>query len=538
MRLRHSAALALAGLGLLAAAAARSPAATDHAGRQGGTLRVNVSNTDIDYADPALAYDFLSWQIEAATCAKLLNYPDLTGPAGARLRPEVAASMPSVSATGRIYSFTVRSGYRFNTGTPVTAASFVRAFERALTPKMQSPASTFVGDIAGADAFAKGRAKTISGVQTSGNRLVIRLARPAADFLARVAMPFFCAVPSDLPIDPQGVNTVPAAGPYYVASKIANRAIVLRRNQYYRGPRPRRLDEIQLTVNTNLNQSYLQVQRGEADYDAFGLPPAAHAELERRYGVNRGRYFVHPTMSVIYIALNTSRPLFSDVNMRRAVNFAVDRRVMLRVAGLNAGALTDQILPPSIPGFENAQIYPGSPNVARAKQLTGGQTAKAVLYSGNDPISTKQAVIVQANLKAIGIGVEIKQFPFAVQVAKSGRRGEPFDLNLIGWFADYPDPSDFINLLLDGSTIQAANNVNWAYFDDPEYNRKLAAAAKLTGNARYRAYGALDVDIMRNAVPWAPVYNATVREYVSSRVGCYQFHAVWGSLNYAAACLR
>ena len=243
-------------------------------------------------------------------------------------------------------------------------------------------------------------------------------------------------------------------------------------------------------------------------------------------------------MSVIYMALNTSRPLFREVDARRAVNFALDRRAMLRVAGLNGGSATDQILPPNVPGFENANLYPATPNVARARELLDGQTGKAVLYSGNDPTSQKQAVIIQANLKAIGIDVEIKSFTFAVQVAKSGKRGEPFDLNLIGWFADYPDPYDFINILLDGTTIQAANNVNWAYWNDPAYNRKMAAASGLFGNARYRAYGALDIDIMRNAAPWAPLYNSNVREFVSSRVGCYQFHPVWGSLNYAAACLR
>ena len=60
-------------------------------------------------------------------------------------------------------------------------------------------------------------------------------------------------------------------------------------------------------------------------------------------------------------------------------------------------------------------------------------------------------------------------FPFAVQLAKAGKRGEPFDLNLIGWFADYPDPYDFINVLLHGRTIDAENNVNTAYFDDPAF---------------------------------------------------------------------
>ena len=98
-RFWFSALAALAGLGLLAAAAFVGPAQGGPEGaatevRQGGTLRVNVSNTDIEFLDPALDYEFLGWQIEQATCAKLLNYPDKAGAAGSRLKPEVADRLP------------------------------------------------------------------------------------------------------------------------------------------------------------------------------------------------------------------------------------------------------------------------------------------------------------------------------------------------------------------------------------------------------------------------------------------------------------
>jgi ABC-type transport system substrate-binding protein len=403
---------------------------------------------------------------------------------------------------------------------------------------MQSPASSFVDDIAGAAAFSRGRAQRIAGIGVSGNRITFRLTAAAPDFLSRIAMPFFCAVPEDLPIDPDGVRTPPMAGPYFVADKVPDRSLILRRNPFYRGPRPHGLDEIQFTVNANLNTSYLAVQRGEADYDAAGLPPSAHADLTRRFGINRGRYFVHPGMSIVYVALNTGRPTFRDASMRRAVNFALDRQAILRVAGLNAGSPTDQILPPNVPGFENADIYPFTADVDRAQALVRGRRGRAVLYSGNDTISRNQSLIIQANLRRIGIDVDVRSFPFAVQIQRTGRRGEPFDMNLIGWFADSPDPYDFINVLLDGDRIQAANNVNTAYFDDPAYNRKMAAAARLSGGARYRTYGALDVDISRNAAPLATLYNSNNREFVAARVGCYSFHPVWGSMNLAAACLR
>src|SRR5690348_15093964 len=63
-------------------------------------LRINMSATDTDYADPALSYFTPMWQIEYATCANLVSYPDAEGQAGATIVPELATSMPSVSADG------------------------------------------------------------------------------------------------------------------------------------------------------------------------------------------------------------------------------------------------------------------------------------------------------------------------------------------------------------------------------------------------------------------------------------------------------
>ena len=75
-----------------------------------GPLRIEY-DTNIDYVDPALAYYVPTWQLEQATCAKLVRHPDLPPPAGSRLQPEIAAAMPTISADGRTYTFQIRSGY-------------------------------------------------------------------------------------------------------------------------------------------------------------------------------------------------------------------------------------------------------------------------------------------------------------------------------------------------------------------------------------------------------------------------------------------
>lgn len=534
MRRMASILFTLVGLGLLVSAyvtATASPATGER------ILRLNVNSTDIRFLDPALNYDFYGWRLEAATCAMLLGYPDKRGPASARLYAEVARGFPKVSNGGRTYTFTIRPGFRFSDGTTVTAASYARAFERALSPKMQSPAASFLGDVVGASAVLAGKAATPTGVKASGNTLTVRLTKPAPDFLSRIAMPFFCAVPANLSIASNGVNTPPGAGPYYIASKTVGKSILLKKNPYYGGNRPQRWDAISVALGMAEQTSYLQVRNGEVDLDLYGLPAAAHTELTKQYGINKSRYFVNPSNSIGYFALNTSRGIFKDVKARQAVAFAVDRPALTNLGGLNAGSPNEQILPPGIPGYRDAKIYPlARPNVARAKALLGARTGKVVMYTTNDRTGVNTGQMVKANLAAIGLEVEVKAYTFGVLIDKTGTRGEPFDLMSIGWFADYPDPYDFINILLDGRTIAAKNNVNVSYFNVPAYQKKMDAAARLAGDARYRAYGSLDIDITRNQSPLVITNNQNVREFISAKVGCATYSYAWGGLNLVLLC--
>ncbi len=124
-----------------------------------------------------------------------------------------------------------------------------------------------------------------------------------------------------------------------------------------------------------------------------------------------------------------------------------------------------------------------------------------------------------------------------MQIQKEGTRGEPFDMTSEGWIADYADPFDFIDILLNGKNIHDSNNNNIAYFNDPAYNKKMDAAAKLSGAARYNTYGALDIDISKNAAPWAARNNFNDRILLSKRVGCFTFNPIY-SVDLAALCLK
>src|SRR3954465_5676009 len=132
---------------LLAVFAGSAAAHSAHKGATGGTLNVDLPN-DVDYTDPALDYLSTGWEIEYATCLKLMNYPDANGAKGSQLVPEAAAGFPKVSNNGKTYDFNVKAGFmKFSNGQSVTAANFKAAIDRNADPKMQSPSVPFFSDI-------------------------------------------------------------------------------------------------------------------------------------------------------------------------------------------------------------------------------------------------------------------------------------------------------------------------------------------------------------------------------------------------------
>jgi ABC-type oligopeptide transport system substrate-binding subunit len=511
--------------------------AASAAGKRGGTAHFNSQN-DIDFSDPALDYLSSGWNIEYSTCVKLINYPDKGGAAGSQPVPEAATALPSVSKDGKTYTFTVPAGkFKFSppSNQPVTAGTFKFVINRLANPKMQSPAQPFLADIVGAQDVIDGKASSVSGVKVSGTKLTIKLTAAHPDFVSRIAMPFFCALPTNTPIDPNGVNTPSGAGPYYISARTPKRTLVLKRNPNYKGSRPANLDSIVYTFGIDQNSTLLQIKSGQADYALDGVPPSEYSNLWDSFGPTsaagksgKQQFFVNPQLGTAYIAMNTSRPIFSKAAVRQAVNYAVDRPNFLRQGGAYAGKVTDQILPPGVNGFKDVNAYPlKAPDVAKAKSLVGpSQTVE--LYNSNTPIANLRSQVLQANLGAIGLKVNVHPFARATQIQKEGTKGEPFDLTVEGWIADYADPYDFINILLSGDSIHDTNNNNVAYFNDPGFNTQMLKASKLFGADRTAAYAKLDADITTKAAPWAATHNFLARDFYSARIGGQIYQPTYG----------
>jgi ABC-type oligopeptide transport system substrate-binding subunit len=230
--------------------------------------------------------------------------------------------------------------------------------------------------------------------------------------------------------------------------------------------------------------------------------------------------------------LNTSRPLFKDnVALRRALNFAVDRKALTKENPPHLATVTDQYLPTALAGFRDARIYPlDGPDLRRARALAEGRTrsGKAILYTCSRPDCVAPAQILQRNLGAIGITVEIRKLPTQVFFDKIFRPSEPFDIAWVGW--GDTEAAAYLSGLFDGR-----RGINLSRFDDPAYDRLFDRASQLPDAARYRAFGDLDVRLARDAAPAIGYATLNAWAFVSARTGCVVMNPF---LDLTAVCLK
>jgi ABC-type transport system substrate-binding protein len=538
------------GLSILAALAllvqsgnAGGPAVAD----SGKTLRIVVSQ-DVYSIEPALMRSFDGFQLMSATQLSLVTYADQRKGAGRRLVPYGAAQLPAVSRDRRTYVFRIRPRVQFSDGTAVTARNFVAGFERILKPSMNSPRAFLFQEVRGADAFESGKATHVSGLVARKGRLIVRLTAAAPDFLDRLALPTVTAMPLNLPVDPNGVDApLPSAGPYYVKEYVPGRFARLVRNPYWKpstlSTRRGYADEIEYR-GRSWEEAALQVSNGDADVTTFPdttrLAPDLLREFRRRYGRNRHQLWLRAWPGRVSLLFNLRRGIFAhNPRLRRAVNFALDRKELVNEHGPLAGEATDQLLLPGRPGFRDWKLYPFQSDLVAARRLArgarrGGEISFYVPWTASGP---GVASVVKSNLERIGLRVDIvpqssDSFAYNALVLK---RGEPWDLALSPISAFRVDPIVFINYGLQGQR-HAEAGPNLGGFDEPEWNRRMERAARAT-RGRRRAFALLDRDLMRSAAPVAPYFVGNALTLFSARVGC----ASWlsdGYPNLAGLCLN
>lgn len=530
--------------------------------KRGGVLRI-ATGLGFDTLDPQLAYVSYDWTVLSNTQLLLVNFPDSPGKAGTQLFPEAARSLPTISTNGKVVTFQLRPGLKFDNGEPVTALSFQRAFERILSPRMfaQYGCSNHIDQmvVGGTDfancAGAKGvhTSAHISGIEANGLRLTIHLTKPNPTFLNIMAMQWFGAVPPKMKYtnSPSGILTYPSAGPYYLATNVPNKLTVLERNPYWlKEHMSRPANPNQIVIHTYPSSSgeatLLQIEKGEVDLDMTGVPAADVARVAKQYGVNRGRFHVAGSGCITWVALNNTKAPTNVLAIRKAINYALGRKPFTALAGPYSGTTSSQVLVPGIPGYKKIDVYPAYPKLTKARQVARGAIAVHaneqinIDYPTGGTLFTNQALYMQRQLQQLGFkNVNLQpsdptSYLRTLETRSVARSANGYNLAVSGWCADYFDPFDYLNVNFDGRTISDTGNVNYFYFNSPKFNAKMDHAASLSGKERYAAYAKLDKELVVKYAPLVPLYVTNSRYLTSKRVKNYIYSTYYGAPDFNA----
>jgi peptide/nickel transport system substrate-binding protein len=532
---------ALVGMSLAIALIAGVSACGSSSTKNGGTVTV-LMGTPPDSLDPGLGATTQSYEATWITYTGLVTYAHASGEAGTKLIPGAAESLPTVSADGKTYTFRLRKGLHYSDGAPVKASDFAHTVERAI--KLGWGNKSFLTEnIAGGEAFDKGKASSISGISSDDatGTITIRLVAPYGPFLNVLAFPAAGLVPGATPMKSLPNSPPPGVGPYEIASVVPNKSFSLIRNPHFSGSTipgvPAGHVDVNVKIVSNNQSEAEQVLAGTAgvfDYNDT-IPPTLLSQVE---GQASGRYAKEPTVSGEYFFLNTKATPFDNPLVREAVNYAIDRRALQR---LDSGMLDPAcyFLPVGMPGHATTACPYGepsaAPNLAKAKELVrqSGLAGTSVTVWGGTRAPHKEFVDYYASvLNAIGFKASEKIVADAQYYATVGNLSTKAQTGWLSFSQDFPNPVDFYQLL-NAKSILPTENHNLSQVNDPHIQSELSVLGPVPSSRLDSVLGrwrALDQYTAQKAYLAVFGYDE-VPKFFSNQVdfGAAVFHPVYGN---------
>jgi YVTN family beta-propeller protein len=519
--------------------------ATSH---RGGTLRLVSKDFGGESLDPAAAYGPKAWRLAHLLGDGLVAFEPVGG-TNTRLVPDLAISIPTPTDGGRTYAFELRPEIRYSTGEVVVPSDFVRAIERGFTLdaiREQSNYSYFFSGLVGGEACANEPAtcdlsRGIEADDESGS-ITFHLVAPDPDFVYKLTLTFAYPVPPSTPDEHQLEEGVPGTGPYMVESPMTPKGVTLVRNPHFRvwsqAAQPDGfVDRIEWTFGVEYPAQVEAVLDDEADIAVEAWATDNFDDLLVRYAA---QVHADPFPAIWFIVLNTQEPPFDRVEVRRALNLAIDReRVVQIFGGARAMSATCQQIPPNFPGYEPYCPYtsdPGpagegswtAPDLERAERMvrSSGTAGMRVEFEyGRDwPLAPALGEYLVELLEDLGYRGSARP----VSVDNFYTPDNEFQMGTQGWGIDYPTASSMFNL----QHTCGASLTPLSGFCDPRIDAMIARASRLQLEDPTAA-GALWSEIDRAIVDQAPyvwLVNPTEVEFVSERIGNYQWHPQWGML--------
>jgi peptide/nickel transport system substrate-binding protein len=565
---------ACAGLSLVAAACGGGTSSSSGSGfnaassqvvnassQTGGTVNYVLSGTP-ESTDPGNIYYAYEWDYVRWYARSLVSFTSAPGNAGLKLTPDLATGLGQVTDNGLTWTYHLKSGLKFEDGTPITSKDVKYGIERSTNyaPDVLPNGPTYFQEYL-TDPTYPGAYKDptpdkmgLTGIDTPNDTtLVFHLQKPFSDFDYLATLPETAPVP---PAKDTGANyqTHPvSSGPYMFQSYDPNKGFTLVKNPNWSAStdttRKQLANQIVVTYNVNANDVDNRLLNGSADVDmqGTGVQAAARSKILNTPSLDANADSTL-TGRVWYAALDTQIAPLNNVHCRRAIEYGVDKVADQTAYGgpLAGGQIPSTLLPPNVVGYTQFDDYEfltqQHGDIAKAKselQQCGQPNGFTVNISARTerPAEMNAAQAVQQALSKIGIKTDIQPYPqgqYFSDFAGVPNFVHQHDLGIMmmGWQADWPDGLGFFSQIADGRAIKTAGNTNIEEENNPQINTLLDQAAATTdASSRTTMYDQIDKLMMSDAVVVPMVYATTLlyrnpkltNVYVSQPYGMYDY---------------
>ena len=503
---------------------------------KGGTLTFDWRSAP-DSFDPGNTYYAAVWDFARFYSEALMTYKNCPGACGRTLVPALATAPGVVGDNGLTWTYHLRSGVKFEDGTPVTSADVKYAVERTFDRGVLTNGPSYFAVLLGGNAASypgpyKDRAKNLMGLTAITTpdplTIVFHLAHPFADFDYVVTIPQTAPVPPDKDTGANYQLHPMSTGPYKFQSYQLNKTAVLVPNTEWNAADDTTVSQLpsKIVVNMNLNASDVdnRLLAGDAqvDFAGTGVQAAARAKILSTPSLKADSDDPITGFGWFFYIDSQVAP-FTNLACRQAIEYAANHVTLQNAYGgpIAGGAIGSTSMPPTVTGYTSFDDYEalskpnGDPVKAKQMLTACGQPngfSTGIAYRSDRPTETQGAEALQQALSAVGIKATLHGYPSSTYY--SDFAGVPkymssHDIGIAfgGWGADWPDGYGFLDELVNGDAIVPAGNTNIGMLNDPVVNNLFSKAAGITDATQRNAiWSQIDRQVMKDAVIVPIVY--------------------------------
>lgn len=442
--------------------------------------------------DPEDTNDNLSFSIERSTYDGLVGFtPDM------KLKPELATSWDT-SSDAKTFTFHLRHGVKFQDGTPFNAQAVKINFDRARDATHKLRRYSLYENIASVDAIGDDTVRFT--LKDPFGAMLYNFAHPASRIISPAAI---------AQGEPYIARHMVGTGPYKFVSWAPGQQIVLERNPSYWESGQAKADRLVFRLIPEDASRIATLLSGEAQF-AFPVPGVQVDAVSRAPGVRVQKSW---SIYAFYVAMNTQREPFNKLQVRQALNYAVDKEALIRVVLRGYARPLDAPITPGVVGYAPVQKGGWPHDPAKAKQLLSeaglpsGFTA--TLWLGQATETNRVAELIQQNLSQVGVKVNLQPMEAGTL---SASRFKPLSenqsqLNLAGWSPSTGD-ADWGLRPLFSSEAWPPTLFNLSFYKNPQVDA-LIGAGLVTADQHRRDLTYVQVmKLIWNDAPWVFLYNS------------------------------